>query len=284
VHPNASLTSYQRQFEDILQAELATLTENTPLIQACKYALSSQGKRLRPALVLMIADALGHGYDVGPAALCVEYLHTSSLIADDLPCMDDDDMRRGRPSTHRAFNEETAFLASYGLIASAYEQLPRNAAQCPQGGDERCRLAVENVSINMGLSGLTGGQYQDIHPTIHTEEMVFDTIARKTGALFETSLVLGWLFGGGELDQLPQVKKMAHHLGLAFQMLDDLDDLEQDRDNGSQQNTALILGLDAALDRLQQELASLRRTINALPIDGTNLLAMADLFDGLAVV
>lgn len=255
------------------------MTENTPLHQAVKYALSSPGKRLRPILVLMMAEALGHGFDVSPAALCVEYLHTSSLIADDLPCMDNDDMRRGRPATHRAFNEETAFLASYGLIASAYEQLAHNALLMPGRGDQMCRLAVENVSVNMGLSGLTGGQFQDLHPSALTEANVFETIARKTGALFETSFVLGWLFGGGDPTLLPRVKKMSQHLGLVFQMADDFDDLEQDKANGSQMNTVLLMGPDAAMARYQEELGALQQTLGTLPIDDTHLQAITQMFE-----
>src|SRR5579864_1711145 len=117
---------YKTKIESALEKEMAQMGEPSRLLQACQYALFSGGKRLRPILVLMVARALGNGLDAMPVALSVEFFHTASLIADDLPCMDNDDERRGRPSLHRAFEESVALLASYTLIASGYEGIYKN--------------------------------------------------------------------------------------------------------------------------------------------------------------
>jgi len=112
---------YRERIEVEIENMISQMGDKTALRDACEYALKSGGKRLRPLFVLMISDALGNGLDAIQAALSVEFFHTSSLIADDLPCMDNDDERRSRPSLHRAFEESVALLASYTFIASGYE-------------------------------------------------------------------------------------------------------------------------------------------------------------------
>jgi geranylgeranyl diphosphate synthase type II len=106
------LTPYQRRFDEAVKRELEQEQGQPDLLQACSYAVLSTGKRLRPALVWMVADVLGADKSVSLAAVAVEFFHASSLIVDDLPCMDDDDFRRGRPATHRAFSEQAAILSS----------------------------------------------------------------------------------------------------------------------------------------------------------------------------
>lgn len=118
------------------------------------------GKRLRPILVLMIADALGLGADVMPAALSVEFFHTASLIADDLPCMDNDDLRRERPSLHKVFGESVAILASYALIAEGYGAIARNGQNCPASAV----ICLEAVRRAAGIRGATHGQFLDLSP------------------------------------------------------------------------------------------------------------------------
>ncbi len=268
------IEEYQQRVHELLKTHIEELGDKSPLRDACEYALAG-GKHFRPSLVLMMADAVGKGYDVSPAALCVEYLHVSSLIADDLPCMDDDDERRGKSSTHIAYGEDTALLASFSLIAAAYEQIGRNSHLLPEGEKAGIK-ALECVAANTGIRGLTGGQYFDIHPG---KKPLFETLAMKTATLFEVSLVLGWLFGGGDLRQLAMVKKVAGHLGLVFQMLDDLGDVDQDEESA---NSALTLGFGPFMARLNQEISALRQATKALGIDGGSLHALIDRFDAQA--
>jgi geranylgeranyl diphosphate synthase type II len=214
--------------------------DDTPprLAEAIRHSLLAPGKRLRPTLVLMAAQACG--CDPGaalPAACAVEMIHTYSLIHDDLPAMDDDDMRRGRPSCHAAFGEATAILAGDALLAQAFEVLateiepPEVAARCC---GELARAA--------GSSQLVGGQQDDLaaqynQPDIEQLERIH---RRKTGALIRVSLRLGGLVAGAELSQLVALDTYGERLGLAFQIVDDLLDLE-----GSPEKLGKRTGKDA---------------------------------------
>ena len=120
------------KIEKEIARSILSFGEKTKLRDACEYALLSGGKRLRPIIVMMVADGLGHDLDVAPAALAVEFLHTASLVADDLPCMDNDDERREKPSLHKAYGESVALLASYSLIFAGYEKLHENCTVMKQ--------------------------------------------------------------------------------------------------------------------------------------------------------
>lgn len=254
------LKSYQKQFESELPRFIQELGPKTLLRDACEYALLNGGKRFRPSLVMMIADTLGQGVNVLQAALAVECFHTASLIADDLPCMDNDDERRQKPSLHKAYGESVALLATYALISAGYECLTKNAEEIRLGdysfsnrSDRLALLAVENVSINTGILGATGGQFLDLTPPDLKPETLLDVLRKKTVTLFEISFVLGWLFGGGEIEKLPIVKKAAEHFGMAFQIADDIEDREQDIINGRSINLANICGLEEAQRLFHEE-------------------------------
>ena len=118
---------YQKLIEEKLLESISRLGPKNHVRDACEYALLNGGKRFRPALVLMVAADIGYDVDVIPAALGIEYFHTASLIADDLPCMDNDDERRNKPTTHRVYGESTALLATYALIAAGYACVAENA-------------------------------------------------------------------------------------------------------------------------------------------------------------
>ena len=241
------LKPYQQIVEQKLKGNIEQLGPKNPLRDACEYALLNGGKRFRPALVFMIAKALGHEVDVSQAAMGIEFFHTASLIADDLPCMDNDDERRNKPTTHRIYGESVALLATYALIAAGYACLAKNAHALKQGehpfagqSDHLCVLALENATHNTGLLGATGGQFLDLTPPNLSLGLVQEVIQKKTVTLFEISFVLGWLFGGGNLDQLDLVKRSAAHFGMAFQIADDLDDMTQDLEHQHALNIANI--------------------------------------------
>ncbi len=251
--PSLSLIQpLKKQFEEFLKRNISKLGSKSALRDACEYALINGGKRIRPLIVLMTAEALGNHLDVFEATLSVEYFHTASLIADDLPCMDNDDFRREKPSAHKIFGEATALLASYALISAGYEKilssvqvLSRQKEPYCQVANEACVIALDHATRCAGLSGATGGQYLDLYPEEASLESVRGVIYKKTVTLFEVSFIFGWLFGGGDIKSLPAVQDLANHFGMAFQVADDLNDIQKDKGKNPL-NSALFLGEEKA--------------------------------------
>lgn len=253
---SAILLPYQQRIEVNIQQYRQHFKGNPKLVEALGYALSNGGKRFRPVLTHLIAYTLNPDLDVSLAALAIEFFHTASLIADDLPCMDNEEFRREKPSLHRVYGEDVAILVSYALISEGYECIVKNGNVLKESlpnAAEVCLLAIENASFNTGLKGATGGQYLDLYPQEITTETVEELICKKTVSLFEISFVFGWLFGGGDMNRLPAVKEAAYHFGMAFQIADDIDDLESDLKSGRKANFALAYGKNEALKRLDEE-------------------------------
>lgn len=268
------LLPYQKRFETELKASLSRFGADSPLRNACEYALE-KGKRFRPALVLMVSNALSAQHSVMEAALAVEFFHTASLIADDLPCMDNDDERRDHPSLHKAFGETKALLVSYALIAAGYECLARNTRELEKSSIPNAEkigiLALENASFNTGILGATGGQYLDLFPPNLSLEILQETVLKKTVTLFEVSMVLGWLFGGGNLTKLPLVKEAAYHYGMAFQIADDFSDYMEDEKGERKVNTVSLLGFVKASELFHQEIEDYFAIIEKIGIDTEEL-------------
>jgi geranylgeranyl diphosphate synthase type II len=220
------------------------------LAEAMCYSLLAPGKRLRPLLVLLAAEACGGSDTVAlPAACAVEMVHTYSLIHDDLPAMDDDDLRRGLPTCHKKFSEATAILAGDALLTLAFEVLadgypPATAAAC-------CR----ELARGAGAAGMVGGQADDLAMETRDGAGTLDELeflhARKTGALFRASLRLGVLSAQGERPAGADAATMeafdayGRAFGLAFQITDDLLDVES-----SAEQTGKRVGKDAARGKL----------------------------------
>lgn len=243
-----SIKSHLSQIDIALRAFIEQMGEKNGLRDACEYALLNGGKRLRPLLVLMIAEALGSSEDVMPAALSVEFFHTASLIADDLPCMDNDDFRRNRPSLHKAFGESVAVLASYALIAEGYGGIYKNSQKRP----EIALLCLEAATRCAGINGATNGQFLDLYPPNSDLDTIKKIIYQKTVTLFEIAFVFGWLFGGGSSSRLSEVRKCAYHMGIAFQIADDLLDEGEDVENSI--NIAKAYGKKGAESLLEEEI------------------------------
>ncbi len=275
------LAPYQAEIEAKLRSSISLLGKKTPLRDACEYALMNGGKRFRPFLVQLVAKAINSPVDVTQAALAVEFFHTASLVADDLPCMDNDDLRRDKPSLHKVYGESMALLTSYALIAAGYEFLAKNAetlrfskAGYRLQSDRIGILALENATYNTGLAGATGGQFLDINPPDLNIETIKEIIRMKTVSLFEISFVLGWLYGGGELVKLDLVKKGAHHFGMAFQIADDFGDVDQDAQNHRLVNTVAIAGPEQADLMFHEELESFKLAMQTLKLDISELNSM----------
>lgn len=276
--------SYKKEIEEKIKQSLEDFGAKTELRNACQYALMSGGKRFRPAIVFMVAEALGFGFNVSDAALAVEYFHCASLIADDLPCMDNDDTRREKPSLHKVYGEAIALLTTYALIAAGYERLQRNTATLIQNhaleesiSNRICVLALANTTHNTGILGATGGQFLDLFPPQSSVDMALQTIRCKTISLFEISFVLGWLYGGGEPSLLDKVKQLAYHFGLAFQVADDLHDLKQDAQNNRTMNMAILVGKEESLALVKEEMNHYFQLLSQLKLDVPSMQGLGSL-------
>jgi len=231
-----SLDEVRGFVEPRLEAALDLSGEAAPrLVAAMRHALLAPGKRLRPALVLWGADACGGSWaDAAGAAIAVEMIHAYSLVHDDLPAMDDDDLRRGRPTCHKAFDEATAILCGDALQALAFETLAR---EMPPATAARGCLVLARAA---GAEALVGGQADDLAAergwiADMTAAPAGDQVAwlerihrRKTGALFLAALELGGLAAGASSAQLAMLAAYGRAFGLAFQIADDILDAEGD--------------------------------------------------------
>ena len=267
-----SLKKLRGDFEDYLKQSSAFFGKETALTQACTYALLNGGKRLRPLIVIMLSKALGKGFCAMEAALSVEYFHTASLIADDLPCMDNDDMRREKPSVHKQFGETTALLASYALISAAYEKIFSSVESLkkqlkpsnPEWGNQICTLALKHASKCSGILGATGGQFLDIFSKKIDLEEIYEVIDKKTVTLFKISFLFGWLFGGGDTSEIETITAISKHFGRAFQILDDLLDFSQDNEDSL--NIARFLGKNESKKLFFSELDFFQKKMESLGV------------------
>jgi geranylgeranyl diphosphate synthase, type II len=208
------------------------------LTNAMRYSLLAGGKRLRPMLVLGAAEACGERLGLSaddavrlalPAACAIELIHTYSLIHDDLPSMDNDTMRRGRPTSHVVHGEAMAILAGDALLTEAFALLSREPLEddAVSGGLERRRLQVVRVIAEAaGPAGMVGGQVLDMEAAGSDRESLRAMHARKTGALIRGSAVAGALMAGGDEETTRAVDAYGESIGLAFQIVDDILDVE----------------------------------------------------------
>ena len=199
------------------------------LTDAIRYSFQSGGKRIRPALTLEFCALFGGNLEAAlPMAAAVEMIHTYSLIHDDLPCMDDDDFRRGRPSLHSAFDEATAVLAGDALLTHAFLMLSNNPAVSPAVSLE----AVRALAHGAGIEGMIGGQQLDMDGKTLSCELHEKMNRLKTGALIRTACQLGCLAAEATPKQTEAALLYADRIGLAFQIIDDLlDEAEAEDDD-----------------------------------------------------
>ena len=194
------------------------------LFDAMEYSLLAGGKRLRPIFVLDFCRMCGGNWvDAAPFAAAMEMIHTYSLIHDDLPCMDNDDFRRGRPTNHKVYGETMAILAGDGLLTDAF--MLAASAKLPK--PEKIGFAIQVLAQNAGSLGMVGGQVLDIQSETRelTEQEVIDIQSRKTGALINAACVLGVIAGGGDEKKIEAAAIFAASLGMAFQIRDDMLDV-----------------------------------------------------------
>lgn len=281
---NSHFFFHRDRIEQEIAKSILSFGEKTKLRDACEYALTTGGKRFRPLIVILVAEALGNGLNVYESALSVEFFHTASLIADDLPCMDNDDERREKPSLHKVYGEAIALLSSYALITAAFEKIHSNAVVMQQANapfchfsDRACTLALESATYCAGILGATGGQFLDLFPPNQNLDTVKQVIYKKTVTLFQVSFVLGWLFGGGDVSKLEKIKKAAYHFGMAFQTADDLGDMLQDEKKQREISIARLIGKERGLMLFDEEMRQFRKELQELGILTPSFEKMCDI-------
>jgi geranylgeranyl pyrophosphate synthase len=212
---------------------------------AMRHLIFPGGKRLRPALALAAAEAVGGDPDAAmPAAVAVELVHVYSLVHDDLPCMDDDVERRGRPTVHVAFDEATAVLAGDALLTAAFAALVDGAGD----RDAAARvLAVRDLARAAGAAGLVGGQVDDLASAGGSAAAIESVHARKTAALIAAAITTGARLAGASEAQIAALHAAGIAAGIAFQITDDL--LDADEDEGT--SLVRVIGEPAARERAQ---------------------------------
>lgn len=255
---------------------------------AMRYSLNAGGKRLRPALAMASADAVGgHWESIMPLPLAIELIHTYSLIHDDLPCMDDDDLRRGKPSCHKQFNEATAVLAGDALLTKAFELLT-DETFFEQVGWRTARTVTQEVSQAAGHHGMVGGQIIDMasENTATNLEQLTELHRLKTGALLKVSVVEGGRAAGATSEQLKALETYGECIGLAFQIVDDILDETvasdalgkpggSDREQGKT-TFPLLLGLDESRRRAESLIEKAVEAIEPLGEPATPLKLIAE--------
>ena len=216
------LNVYQGQIEEYLDNRCCVYPDQPQqtLFEAMRYSLLAGGKRIRPVLVFDFCKMCGGEWQKAtPFAAALEAIHTSSLIHDDLPCMDNDDYRRGKLTNHKVYGEDVAVLAGDALLIAAFSYISKTEFSA-----ETRIKAVEVLADCVGELGMVGGQMLDIQSEQRqcTEKEVLDIQSRKTGALIRAAAVLGVLAGNGTEEQVRAAADFADHIGLAFQIRDDM--------------------------------------------------------------
>jgi len=223
-----ALAAWARGFEPQLEAMLRPGPGVPPVLaEAMRYSVQAGGKRVRPYIVTRTCELCGGAPDKAvPAAVAIEYVHTFSLVHDDLPAMDDDDLRRGRPTCHKVFGEAVAILAGDALLALAFETLATRLED-----PAIARAAVAELAAATGWAGMIGGQTVDIQSEQEPPKLalVQEIHRYKTARLFECAARLGAISARADGPRTAAAAEFGHHLGLAFQIADDLLDITGDR-------------------------------------------------------
>ncbi|MBQ7986857.1 MAG: polyprenyl synthetase family protein [Clostridia bacterium] len=213
------------------------------IYQAEEYSLMAGGKRLRPVIMMMTAKMCGKSPElVLPFAAAIEMIHTYSLIHDDLPAMDNDDLRRGKPTNHKVYGEAMAILAGDALLTKAFETAASFDDETVS--KERVLRAISTLAIASGDNGMIGGQVVDIESRNEDEELLKYLHSLKTGALIRASGVIGAILAGATEEQIKAVDSFCENLGIAFQIQDDILDV-----TGSEEELGKPIGSDAENDK-----------------------------------
>ena len=266
---NSSITAFKRYRDLVDDHILDFIPEVNPLskglYEAMRYALLSGGKRIRPILVLASCDMFNMPlHFVLPNACAAEYIHTCSLIHDDLPAMDDDDMRRDKPTCHKVFGEANAILAGDGLLSAAFECLTKDMLMYLDDPDllKRKVRAAYSLSKGCGCRGMVAGQFTDIESEDSScSEDLFSYINyNKTAMLIRSCVLSGGFLGGMDANTREDLLIYGENIGMAFQLVDDIEDVRSGQDE-NKSTYAEVFGTDRAYEKA---LTSINRARNAI--------------------
>ena len=219
------MSTHKQQFDEAVLTEIDQISCPTSLKQSMRYSLEVGGKRMRPLLLFAVLESTKTPISIGmKTAIALEMIHTYSLIHDDLPAMDDDELRRGMPTNHIKFGEATAILAGDGLLTAAFELI---ASDEQLSGEQRVRL-ITMLSRAAGPSGMIAGQVMDIEATSQqvSLQQLKEIHECKTGRLIEFAVLAGALLARCSTEETTWLQAYARHIGLAFQIKDDILDVE----------------------------------------------------------
>ncbi|CAL8897251.1 polyprenyl synthetase family protein [Bacillus sp. FSL W8-0645] len=285
---NEFLTTRKQAIEDYLFTYVQELTIPEDLKSSMLYSLKAGGKRLRPVLVLALLNAYGKNEEDGiPVGCAVEMIHTYSLIHDDLPCMDDDDLRRGKPTNHKVYGEATAVLAGDALLTESFRLI---TSQLSSGvsADKKLRIVDELVK-SAGALGMVGGQFDDMEAEQKQVSLAeLESIhARKTGKLLTFSVAAGAMLAGASDDDIEKLREFSYHIGIAFQIRDDILDLEGSEekigkrvgsDTANEKSTyPSLLTLSGAKEKLHEHITRAKEIVSNLQLEQQLLHDLCDL-------
>ena len=281
----AYLAKARERVESALDSALGP-EEPAQLREAMRYSLLAGGKRLRPILCLAACELTGEDSNKAMStAIAIEMIHTMSLIHDDLRAMDNDDLRRGRPTNHKVFGDAIAILAGDALLTRAFEMVSLRSPNVPV---ERLLKVIAELSLVAGAPGLVGGQVEDLE--CEGKDVDLDTLefihVHKTGALLKASVVCGALIGGAEEKLIESLRTYANSIGLAFQIIDDILDVTSSSEVlGKTAGKDLIadkttypklLGLDESRNKAKDLIGRAKDAIQPWNEKAAPLLALAD--------
>ncbi|MED1739682.1 polyprenyl synthetase family protein [Bacillus swezeyi] len=274
--------------EERLPLYIQDLQAPSTLKQSMLYSLEAGGKRLRPILVLALLHAYGKKEENGiPVGCAVEMIHTYSLIHDDLPCMDDDDLRRGKPTNHKMFGEATAVLAGDALLTESFKLITFHMpAEVP--AEKRLRLVNELISA-AGAEGMVGGQILDMEAesrSISLQELQ-SIHEGKTAKLLSFSVIAGAVLADAPEEEIEKLREFSHHIGIGFQIRDDMLDLEGSEDKigkrigsdttNEKSTYPAILSLEGAKQKLDEHIEQAKQLISELSLEKELLYEFCDM-------
>ncbi|WKA56398.1 polyprenyl synthetase family protein [Planococcus shixiaomingii] len=285
-----NLTQFRKQYETLIQNEMTSLIDSlaipVSLKEAMQYSLQAGGKRIRPILLLAVVEEFGIEHpDALKVAAAIEMIHTYSLIHDDLPSMDDDDLRRGMPTNHVVFGEALAILAGDALLTYSFGIVSRLEHI---SSDDKIRL-IDLMSVSSGAEGMVGGQVLDIEgeeKQLSLEEL--EKVHRlKTGALLTYSILAGGILAQASAEEMMALSRFGEHLGLAFQIQDDILDVTgtseelgktAGKDESSEKSTyPSILTLPKAKEKLDFHASEALKALESLNRELPLLRGLTDL-------
>jgi geranylgeranyl diphosphate synthase, type II len=272
--------------ESLLPSHIERLNAPEKIKKAMLYSLNAGGKRLRPVLVLAVLNSYNKEESIGyPVACAIEMIHTYSLIHDDLPCMDNDDLRRGKPTNHKVFGEALAVLAGDGLLTESF----RIIAEQEDVEAQKKVLLIAELAKACGVEGMVGGQVADLEGegkalTLSDLEFIHE---HKTAKLLAYSIIAGAILANAAEEDILKLKKFAFHMGIAFQIRDDILDIEGNEevigkpvgsDTTNQKATyPSLLTMDGAKKKLFEHQAKAKEILHTLSISTKLLEDFCDL-------